>query len=445
MVLTLRQWIVYGLSFFRQESKMRRKIRFFSFVLAVIMLLPAVVGCNNGNTAETETQVPTVTGPLVINGIALNDYTVICSASSITGANKAFVYLNKRLGELYGITLESAISSEDRPEILIGLDGDDEAIAQAYEENPSGLIGATGKKIVLLGANYSALCQIIDAFLDKATGEAGSREISISGYEILDLNKASFNVMTYNILGDMNKSGRPSDARIRMVKTILNNDVDVLGTQEDGSEHSKYFVENLKKYDIYRGYAESGDYIYWRKDKFDSLAEGYYFLSDTPEQISKYSDSNQYRTMTYVILKEKQTGKQFLFVNTHLDYRASEETRVKQIDVLAALIKKVNKDNLPLVVLGDFNTTMNTSGSAVVHFLSKNPSIDVTSKVAEAKGDKGPTLIEGKFTIRHPYVFDYIFVTPDLVYTKYYTVVNNIFNGKYPSDHLPVLAQIEIY
>ena len=423
---------------------MRKILSVLSLVLSLILLASALIGCNETDAQQTQPQ-QEQNSLLKINGVDLNDYTVVYEKTAISGGEKAFSYLNEKLDALYGTELNGSSVSEDRYEILIGLDGDDEAISKAYAKNPSGLIGATGKKIVLLGANYSALCQIIDAFLDKATGEAGSREISISGYEILDLNKASFNVMTYNILGDMNKSGRPSDARIRMVKTILNNDVDVLGTQEDGSEHSKYFVENLKKYDIYRGYAESGDYIYWRKDKFDSLAEGYYFLSDTPEQRSKYSDSNQYRTMTYVILKEKQTGKQFLFVNTHLDYRSSEETRVKQIDVLAALIKRVNKDNLPLVLLGDFNTTISEIGSAVFHFLSENPSINMTSTVAEEKGDKGPTLVEGKFTLRHPYVFDYIFVTPDLVYTKYYTVVNNIFNGKYPSDHLPVLAQIEIY
>ena len=423
---------------------MRKILRVLSLVLSLILLAFALIGCNETDAQQTQPQ-QEQNSLLKINGVDLNDYTVVYEKTAISGGEKAFSYLNEKLDALYGTELNGSSVSEDRYEILIGLDGDDEAISKAYAKNPSGLIGATGKKIVLMGVNYSALCRVIDAFLDKVTGEEGSREILISGYEILDLNKASFNVMTYNILMDMNKSGRPSDARIRMVKTILNNDVDVLGTQEDGSEHSKYFVENLKKYDIYRGYSDSGDYIYWRKDKFDSLAEGYYFLSDTPEERSKYSDSNQYRTMTYVILKEKQTGKQFLFVNTHLDYRSSEETRVKQIDVLAALIKKVNKDNLPFVVLGDFNTTMDTSGSAVVNFLWKNPNIDLTSKVAESKGDKGPTLIEGKFTLRHPYVFDYIFVTPDLVYTKYYTVVNNIFNGKYPSDHLPVLAQIEIY
>ena len=410
------------------------------------MILPLVVGCNGDEHAQTEEQTTNASNePLTINGVALKDYTVVCSNSAISGSGRAFVYLNKKLEALYGTTLEVELSNEDRPEILIGLDGDDEAIAAAYAQNQSGLIGATGKKIVLLGANYSALCQVIDAFLAKATGEEGSKEISISGYEIQDLNSPSLNVMTYNILFDMNKEGRESNCRLRMVTTILENDVDVLGTQEDGTGHSKYFIENLKTYDLYKGDIDEGNHIYWKKDRFTVKRKGYYFLSDTPERKSKYEGSNQYRTMTYVVLEENKTGKQFLFINTHLDYRATEEVRVKQIDALAALIKKVNKDDLPVIVLGDFNTTTTVSGSALLDFMGDNPNFGMTSKVAKVKGDTGPTLIEGNFTKRHPYVFDYIFVTTDTVYTRYYTVVNNIKNGKYPSDHLPVLAKVDIY
>lgn len=424
-----------------------RKIRFLSFLLALIMLLPAVLGCNNGNTVETETQASTVTGPLIINGVALKDYTVVCSNSAITGSGRAFVYLNQKLEALYGTTLEVELSNEDRPEILIGLDGDDEAIAAAYAQNQSGLIGATGKKIVLLGANYSALCQVIDAFLAKATGDEGSKEISISGYEIQDLNGLSLNVMTYNILFDMNKEGRESNCRVRMVETILENDVDVLGTQEDNKDNENRFVEKLKTYSCYKGGKEEndGNYIYWKTDKFNVIKKGFYYLSDTPEKKSKYDGSNQYRTMTYVVLEENETGRQFLFVNTHLDYRATEAVRVKQIDVLTALIKKVNDDDLPVIVLGDLNTTQNVGGGAILDFIGDNPTFGMTSKVAKVKGDTGPTLIEGNFTKRHPYIFDYIFVTTDTVYTRYYTVVNNIKNGKYPSDHLPVLAKVDIY
>lgn len=420
---------------------MKNKLRFLSLALVPILLVSALFGCNKNTDAETQTT--SETSLLTINGVAFEDYTVVYERRAISGAEKAFSYLNEKLSVLYGTELKGSFVSEDRYEILIGLDGDDEAIAQAYAENPSGLIGATEKKIVLLGVNYAAFCQVIDAFLDKATGEAGSKEISISGYEIPKLDNASLNVMSYNILGDMEKDGRRSDCRTRMVETILENDVDVLGTQEDTNEHSNFFIENLKTYSFYKGDGQD-NYIYWKKDKFNLIEKGYYYLSDTPEKKSKYDGSNQYRTMSYIILEVKETGKQFFFVSTHLDYRATEKVRVKQISVLASLVKKLNKDNLPLIILGDFNTTQTASGSAILHFVANNQNLGMTLDVAAKKGDIGSTLVN-EFKHRGDLIFDYIFVSTDKIYTKYFSVLDNKTGGKYPSDHLPVLAQIDIY
>ncbi len=428
---------------------MKRVIRFLSMAIALIMIVISLFGCNKtqkDTKIPTETEASSETPTITVNGIALHDYTIVFNKKPISGAERAFSYLNKRCEELYGVSLNGEMVSKDRYEILIGLDGDSAEIKQAYDQNATGLIGATQKKIVLLGVNYAALCQVIDAFLDKATGEAGSKEISISEYEILDLNRASLNVMSYNVLMDPDKSGRPSDHSNKMVDTILANDTDVLGTQEDTSANRQYFVQKLKNYRVYKGAGEDndGNYIYWKTDKFKVAEKGYYYLSDTPEKRSKYSDSNQYRTMTYVFLEENETGKQFLFVNTHLDYRAKEATRVKQISVLASLVKNINKDNLPLIILGDFNTTQTASGSAILHFMANNQNLGMTLDVAAKKGDIGSTLVN-EFKIRGDLIFDYIFVSTDKVYTKYFSVLDNKTNGKYPSDHLPVLAQIDIY
>lgn len=423
---------------------MKNKLRFFSLALVPILLVSALFGCNK--TTDAETQTTSETSLLTINGVAFEDYTVVYERRAISGAEKAFSYLNKKLSVLYGTELKGSFVSEDRYEILIGLDGDDEAIAQAYAENPSGLIGATEKKIVLLGVNYAAFCQVIDAFLDKATGEAGSKEISISEYEILDLNRSALNVMSYNVLFDPDKSGRPADYSTKMINTILENDTDVLGTQEDTSANRQYFIQKLNNYSVYKGAGEDndGNYIYWKTDKFKVMEKGYYYLSDTPEIRSKYDGSNQYRTMSYIILEVKETGKQFFFVSTHLDYRATEKVRVKQISVLASLVKKLNKDNLPLIILGDFNTTQTASGSAILHFMANNQNLGMTLDVAAKKGDTGSTLVN-EFKLRGDLIFDYIFVSTDKVYTKYFSVLDNKTNGKYPSDHLPVLAQIDIY
>ena len=333
-----------------------KKTRILSMILALLILASTLIGCENGQLASTETEAqteatPTVTTSLTVNGVALTDYTIVYSAKATSGGEKAANYLNQKLVELYGIELQMENKRQDRHEILIGLDGGDAAISAANKENPEGLIGSTDKKIVLLGINYSALCIVIDSFLAKATTDESGMSISVTECEFPDIKTDSIKVMSYNILGDMDKPERPTDAREQMVQTILQNDVDVFGTQEDNPENNKVFMELLGNYSCYVGVGEkdNGNHIYWKTDKFNLIKKGYYYLSDTPGSKTKYDDSTQYRTLSYVILEIKETGKRFVFVDTHLDYRASEQTRIKQITVLASLIEKINKEtDLPI-------------------------------------------------------------------------------------------------
>ena len=284
----------------------------------------------------------------------------------------------------------------------------------------------------------------------KATGDASGLSISIDACEAPNISKASLKVMSYNVLRDLNKPGRPADAREQMVATILENDIDVFGTQEDGSENHDAFISLLGgSYSSYKGVIDerdTGNYIYWKTEKFDLVNKGYFYLHSTYGTRNKYEDSTQYRTLSYVILKEKLTAKQFLFVDVHLDYRASEATRIKQITVLGDLIGKINKDGLPVIVLGDFNTLPTSNSGAIPKFLSNNPEFVHTAKISEDKGDTGETLVsQDDFATRYLGAYDNIFVTVDNVYTKFYTVIDNIKDGKYPSDHLPVVAEVDIY
>lgn len=267
--------------------------------------------------------------------------------------------------------------------------------------------------------------------------------ISVSACEALNITKTSLKVMSYNILGNMVIEGRPADARQSMAETVLLNDMDVFGTQEDNPD--TFMLDYLENYSCYKG-VDDGNHVYWKTDKFNVIKKGYYYLSDTPAIKSKYSDSTQYRTLTYVILEVKETGKQFVFVNVQADQK-SESVRTKQLEVVGAQLKKLNNDNLPVVFLGDFSTTTTASGSAILDFLADNPNFDNTSKIAATKKDSSGTVIQDNdFTVRDKKtVVDYIFVTTDNVYTSYYTVVDNVKDGKYPSDHLPVFVKVDLY
>ena len=267
------------------------------------------------------------------------------------------------------------------------------------------------------------------------------------GAENSTLGTSSLNIMCYNILVELHKAGRPSDPQARMAQTILQMDTDVLGTQEDNDGNGEAFVKELGSYSVYKGANEvdNGNYVYWKTEKLNVLDKGYYYLSDTPEQRSRFSDSKHYRTMTYVVFEIKDTGARFLFIDTHLQnnnasYGCTDQTRYKQLCVLSALVQQINKDGLPVIIMGDLNTS--SDAESIKAFKRENPVFSEAQDVALTTGDVGYTFAYN-FMDRE-YTIDHIFVSTDRNRVKYFTVVDNKTDGKYPSDHLPLFAQIEL-
>ena len=257
----------------------------------------------------------------------------------------------------------------------------------------------------------------------------------------------SLKIMTYNVLLDFHKTGREPDFPVKLVESVRGYAPDILGTQETTSELHEKCLSMLDGYTCYRGeaYTENnlrGNYIYWRADKFKALEMGHRYMTDTPTVRSKLEGSREYRGFNYLYLESAETGNRFLFLNLHADYRANEETRVMQLKAVTAFLQEAKWKDAPAIVVGDFNST--ASQACIPAFLADNPRMAMTSEIAEAKGDTGPTLIADEFTKRIPYVFDFIFVTKDRINTMYYSVLDNVTDGKYPSDHLPVVADLEI-
>ena len=62
--------------------------------------------------------------------------------------------------------------------------------------------------------------------------------------------------------------------------------------------------------------------ILWKKDKFELLDKGNFWLSDTPEVESRGWDElyNCWRMCEYVILKHIESGKIFTHMNTHYGF-----------------------------------------------------------------------------------------------------------------------------
>lgn len=97
--------------------------------------------------------------------------------------------------------------------------------------------------------------------------------------------------------------------------------------------------------------------IFWRKDRFDELASGTFWLSETPEVAgSRGWDGMFPRVCTWAMLKDRETGKTVAFFNAHLDHRGAQ-AKVNGAKLIAARAAEARRNGAALVVItGDLNT-----------------------------------------------------------------------------------------
>lgn len=147
----------------------------------------------------------------------------------------------------------------------------------------------------------------------------------------------------------------------------------IIGFQEATKWQYNYMCRTLQGYDSVITFRDESTFsegcpVFYRTDLYDLIDKGSFWLSETPEKMSKDWDSACYRICSYVILKEKQTGLEFVVFNTHLDH-VSEEARIKGIGVV--LDKIAQFGSLPAMIMGDFNVEEDTETyrSATENFL----------------------------------------------------------------------------
>ena len=95
------------------------------------------------------------------------------------------------------------------------------------------------------------------------------------------------------------------------VKTVA---PDVLGAQEVQAGQYEFLKEHLVGYASVvayrdeRGHRSESCPIFYNEKRFELLDSGTFWLSDTPDKMSKYEESDEYRITTFVKLKDKTTG-----------------------------------------------------------------------------------------------------------------------------------------
>ena len=248
-----------------------------------------------------------------------------------------------------------------------------------------------------------------------------------------------FNVISFNIRYTNDPDGHSIQERAPRLKQIISqHDPDLIGFQECRPRWWPYiYADYSKDYGIfnrYRAFDESeSSPILWKKDKFECVDSGYFWLSDTPTVESRgWDETGCYRMCAWVNLKHKESGKIFTFMNTHFGF--GEKCQLDSVE----LIHKYNLEisDYPTLITGDFNMSR--------RFPSYERITSYYTDVNAATVNDTRNTYHGYKTDRPEYgPIDYCFVNEGFK-PLHHERLDQTFDGKFPSDHYGIRMELEL-
>lgn len=262
---------------------------------------------------------------------------------------------------------------------------------------------------------------------------------------------AQLNVMSYNIRYD-NPGDKDNQWKFRRdlaAGLIRFHDADVVGAQEVLNNQLIDLMDRLPEF-AYVGVGREdgktkGEYapIFYRKDRFSVVKSGNFWLAEDINAVGKKGwDAACERVATWAVLKDKNTGKQFFFLNTHLDHMGQVARHEGAATVLEQA-KKLSGD-LPVIVTGDFNAIPSDEPIQVLTNPTDPRHLTHSRDIAAFKYGPEWTFHDfGKIPYDKRDWIDYIFVKGTIKVLRN-AVLTETLNAVFPSDHCPIMSTFVI-
>jgi endonuclease/exonuclease/phosphatase family metal-dependent hydrolase len=276
-----------------------------------------------------------------------------------------------------------------------------------------------------------------------------------------------FKLMSFNIRGARAEDGanawsNRAQLNIALIKRYAPH---IIGFQELQAGNLAAYDQQLTEYDQELGprvdhlderYQQNA--IFYNPERFERLDGGSFYLSETPEVFSKSWDSSIVRGANWVRLRDKSTGAELFYLNTHLDHRG-EQARVEGSRLIVRRINELAGE-LPVAVTGDFNSRAWQPPGGVIHNHPLSPAGTVYRVYINAGFDDAYLLagnsnsldtntfhgFKGEDFAKIGLRIDWILLRNGR--RRFEVASCHILRDEdpplYPSDHYPVLAELEL-
>ena len=267
--------------------------------------------------------------------------------------------------------------------------------------------------------------------------------------------QATHNVMSCNIRitgleADEVDGRRWDDRKDVCLKVIKSRKPDIICMQEVIYESYEYMKKKLTGYIAFgfegpemdpwtEGYHYIGkNVIFFSKSRYELIAEGCYWLSETPHIGGSISwESSRARHCNWVRLRDRKTGRQFRILDTHLDH-ITKVAKTRQTEVIVAETAQY-ADDFPQILFGDFNSGIKDEPYALLTAAGWQDAYEAVHGHEEtgfsAHGWKFERPNKGRR-------IDFIYMHGP-VKALSAEIVKDAPRGIYPSDHYFVSAKLE--
>lgn len=228
------------------------------------------------------------------------------------------------------------------------------------------------------------------------------------------------------------------------VQVILDHSPDVIGLQEPSADQLYSLDRLLTNYERISikpdSRARVHNAIYFNPEQLERLIWGSFWLSDTPDYPQSITwGNNEARAVIWAKFRLRRTGHEFFVVNTHYHHQdPGEVIRTLSSQLIAERLPGIIGD-LPVVLMGDFNTYPDTPAYALLAEGEGALFADAWRVTAHREGPEGTFHgFTGESGGRR---IDWILVSPDIRVIEMEHVTTRR-DALFPSDHYPVFASV---
>lgn len=262
-----------------------------------------------------------------------------------------------------------------------------------------------------------------------------------------------YRVMSFNVRTSGAQDGENAWPHRKefLFETIERFGPDLVGFQEVRENQHDALRERLKGHGFCGVARDDGKrkgewcLIGYREDRFAAVKHGDFWLSENPAEAgSKSWDAALTRICSWVRLREKATGREFVYANTHFDHKGVV-ARQEASRVLSIELSKI-ASGVPAILTGDLNITEDNPAYGVLVRPDRPGAIrwiDSYREVHPKRAADEASFHGFKGTVTGSRI-DFVFHTDHFVATASEIDRSAMTNGRYPSDHYPVTAVLKV-